>query len=200
MGNLWRDRFVSSSCVSGNHNDCYHVHGSPLPGSTSSGFFLCRCNCHATCALSNVGAEKVTPQLCTCPGMIAWQERQEKSGQLSSDSSSQRFPLIEMFQVMREGRKQRRLRREAESTVAAAATGKSREEVRDMLLAEFARRGLNPPPQPRLDNLADSYRTQDPVERARLIQEGDEMFREATSALTQHAKWLVKPPQDKDSA
>lgn len=126
--------------------------------------------------------------------MIAQRELVQQPARSAKDPSSKISTLTEGIQVARKARNQQRQRREAERTVAAAAIGKSREEVRSMLLAEFARRGLTPPPQPRLDNLADTYRTEDPIERQRLIQEGREMFREALAPLAKDVKSLIKSP------
>jgi phage protein D len=140
--------------------------------------------------------EKISRELCTCPGMIAQRELVRSSTGSGTDSPGKLSTLIEGIQVARQARNQQRSRREAERAVASAAAGKSREEVRGMLLTELARRGLTPPPQPRLDNLADTYRTEDPVERERLIQEGRKMFHEAAAPLAREIRSLTKPPHD----
>jgi hypothetical protein len=194
MRNSWKDQYVSSACVSQEHGNCYHVHGGPLPSSPHAGSYLCRCSCHSDCRLRDADPGDISREYCTCPGMIAQHEVTQNSTGSATGPSGKLSTLIEGIQVAREARNQQRQRREAERVVAASAAGKSREEVRSILLAEFARRGLTPPPQPRLDNLVDTYRTEDPVERERLIREGREMFREAVAPLAREVKSLIKPP------
>lgn len=194
MSNSWKEQYVSSICVSDKHGDCYHVYGGPLPGSPHAGSYLCLCGCHSGCPLRGMAPDDISRKLCKCPGMIAQREATQNPTESATGSSRKISTLIEGIQVAREARNQQRQRRGAERVVAAAAVGKSREEVRGMFLAEFARRGLTPPPQPRLDNLVDTYRTEDPAERQRLIQEGREMFRTALTPLAREVKSLIKPP------
>jgi hypothetical protein len=125
--------------------------------------------------------------------MIALREKHASLASTHPGSPGKTSSAVSLLHEVRLERKQRRLRREAENAVAAVAVGKSREEVREMLLGELARRHLTPPPQPRLDNLADILRTADPAERDRLKREGREMLRDAISPLAQQAKRLIKP-------
>jgi hypothetical protein len=149
MTSGWADEFERShltpACLRGGHETCPHGLGvggglNPRRLRLEFGMALCACTCHARCPLAD-GRRAVKPSLwreeCTCPGAAAERARQAATG----------TDLPDFEQIMAEKRHQSELRREAGRVVRAAAAGKSRDEIRDMLIAEFRARGLDVPPE-----------------------------------------------------
>ena len=74
-------------------------------------------------------------------------------------------------------------RKEAEELVSSTARGKPREEIRARLLAEYARRGVLPRPEPLFDNLVRLMITDDSNEKALLLKEQQEIVREHAQVI-----------------
>jgi hypothetical protein len=134
--------FVTAACGNNNHDICEHLSGigggfslRRLSFEVSS--LLCHCTCHASCQLSTSRRPTLSDwfDLCSCPG--ANTPARERAG---------RPP--DAAEVMRKAREDLRLRQEASEAVRANSAGKSREEVRALLVAELRAHGLPPPPQP----------------------------------------------------
>jgi hypothetical protein len=80
--------------------------------------------------------------------------------------------VIKMMGSSYRGTKARRDgRKEVEELVSSTARGKPREEIRARLLAEYARRGVLPRPEPLFDNLVRLMITDDPNEKTMLLKE-----------------------------
>jgi hypothetical protein len=152
--------FRSRSCVSGAHESCGHLgHGSMLSHDGRLVLMLCRCDCHAACALAT--GVPLVPQaiwvgLCTCPGTELAEARLAEAEREAPD-----FPDVER---MRERREERARERQAERAAGraaweaarAAADGKSRAQAREVYVAELRARGLAVPSDLVLDAAADA--------------------------------------------
>jgi hypothetical protein len=98
--------------------------------------------------------------------------------------------MKEQRMALRELKRAGKTRRESVETVARTSKGKPRDIVRNELLEEFTRCGVEPYPQPLLDNVVDTIRTNDPGEKERLIRERQSMARESASAVVSSLKKL----------
>jgi len=83
----------------------------------------------------------------------------------------------------RKTKARRDARKEVEALVSSTARGKLREEIRARLLAEYARRGVLPQPEPLFDNLVRLMITDDSSEKAILLREQREIGLELAQAL-----------------
>ena len=130
-----------AACARGKHAQCPHSISSewgfnPRRMRLESGTELCPCDCHASCAVltdRRPAAGMITIprrtwlESCTCPGAKAARAAQEK------------IP------------RQRVYRRGAFQAAKAQAADKSREEIRELYLAELSARGLKAPSSEALD-------------------------------------------------
>jgi hypothetical protein len=92
--------------------------------------------------------------------------------------------VIKMMGSSYRGTKARRdARKEAEELVSSTARGKPREEIRARLLAEYARRGVLPRPEPVFDNLVRLMITDDSNEKAMLLKEQREIALEHAQVI-----------------
>ena len=98
---------------------------------------LCRCSCHATCPLADRMPVPLTvwQQLCVCTG--ADERREWKEDQ---DEPVPGFAELREEQE-RESRERLEARRQAFQAAQVAAHGKTRDQVRDLYLAEIGVRG-----------------------------------------------------------
>jgi len=101
-----------------------------------------------------------------------------------------------LLDAARHARDERRKRREVDQILLASAPGRSREDVRAMMIEHYERLGLPVPPQPLLDYKADIYREQDPEERARIRAEMGAVLREEVAPLIQMAQRMFAPRRD----
>jgi hypothetical protein len=69
----------------------------------------------------------------------------------------------------------RQARREVHELVSRTARGRPKEQIRAQLLAEYAKRGILPPPEPLLDNIVKLMITDDSSERTMLLREQREI-------------------------
>jgi hypothetical protein len=147
VNNPWADEFErdyrTPMCGSDEHDECPHAFGlgggfNPRRFRVEFGSALCACPCHAACPLSD-GHRAVQPsrwrESCSCPGAPAERERQAAAGTQPPDFG----------EIAEQKREQSRLRREATQAVRVRARGKSRDQIREMLIAERRARGLPVP-------------------------------------------------------
>lgn len=195
MASNWSDQFVSSQCVSDHHGDCHHVHGEPYPGGPEPSYYMCHCDCHQDCPLVRISVAEIVPTACTCPGMRALcapgSQARDRAGTQSEN------PVAVIFDVARHAWAEHRAQREVDRALSVSAPGRSREEVRAMIIKECERHGLSVPPQPLLDYEADLYRARDQEARRRIRSEMRSAITEQLSPLAQHAKSLFWPHRDK---
>ena len=101
---------------------------------------------------------------CTCPGAAAARQRLDNSGTKVRD-----------FDEMLEERKRTRSAgREAIAATRARASGRTREEIREIYVAELRARSLKVPAEPALDAVTDYITTGNPLPAARVL--GDTLF------------------------
>ena len=136
----------------------------------------------------------MVPTACNCPGMLALREPSRRARDTARIRSEN--PLAVLFEGFRHAWMERREQREIDRALSARAPGRSREEVRAMIVDEYERHGLSVPPQPLLDYEADIYRLRDPEERERVRSEMLSVAREQLSPLAHHAKSLFWPRRD----
>jgi len=151
--NRWADEFERAhrtpACLRGAHDDCPHLYGfggglNPRRLRLEFGAGLCKCECHSSCPVT---CRRVTVQAqtwrqsCSCPGAAAERARQDEAGE--------EFP--DFREEMAKYQRASQLRREAAEAVRARAAGKSREELKDLYIAELRSRGLNIPREEILD-------------------------------------------------
>jgi hypothetical protein len=145
----------SLPCTSEAHQDCGHVSvgvRGPAPGHRlKSVVALCRCPCHAACPLADRMPVPLTvwQQLCACPGAEkhrAWKE-----------DADEPWPGAKEYgeKENRKSRERSEARRQAFRAARDAAPGKSRDEVRDLYIAELLAQGQEAPPEPLLEATVD---------------------------------------------
>ncbi len=161
----------SRACTCGAHGDCTHfaaVGGgfNPRRLRLEFGAGLCPCSCHSSCPVVLSGKRMtVRPEAwresCTCPG--AEQERRRL------DEAGVEFP--DFGKSWEDARRRSRARKEAFESARARAVGKSRDEIREIYLAELNARGLTAPEEDILDAVVDRIGG-NPLPAARLAVEG----------------------------
>jgi hypothetical protein len=174
MSGLWaeiREDLRSQACARGAHGDCAHfvtMGGgfNPRRLRLEFGAGLCPCECHSSCPVTPAGKRITVPpqawrQSCTCPG--AQQERQRL------DEAGVEFP--DVAQMREDARHRSGARKEAFETTRARASGKSRDEIRQIYVAELTARGLKVPREDVLDAVVDHI-TGNPLPAVRLGVEG----------------------------
>ena len=112
-----------------------------------SGVGLCPCDCHAPCPVAFRDNRMTVPgrawrESCTCPGAVAERTRQDQAGvEFPPDFAERRAETRQRYQS----------RREAFLATRSRAAGKSREEIRDLYIAELRARGQEMPSEEALD-------------------------------------------------
>jgi len=175
MSGLWdqiRDDLRSRACADDEHGECPHYASigggiNPRRLRLEFGAGLCPCSCHSSCPATPAGKRitvpfKVWRESCTCPGADAERCRRDEAG---LDDPPDFDELTEAAQ------NRSRARREAFEVTRARSAGKSREEIREMYVAELRARGLKVPGDPVLDAVADRI-TGNPLPAIRLAGEG----------------------------
>ena len=158
MRNPWADEFerdyLAPYCQRGVHERCPHGVGlsgglNPRRFRLEFGTGLCACPCHSPCPIAD-GHRAVPPsrwrESCSCPGAAAQRTRHIQTGAEPPDFG----------QIVAQKRRQSELRKQASQAVRAAAAGKSKDEIKDMLRAERQARGLSIPADHVLDANADA--------------------------------------------
>jgi hypothetical protein len=135
----WPNR--SRCCVDDAHQDCGHVslavRGRIRGIQSQSTVTLCECSCHAACTLAGRTPVPLTvwQQLCECPGgenVRAWTDepRQPRPGFRGDHKEKDH-----------QWREDTAARRQAFRAARDAAAGKTRQELRDLYIAELRSRG-----------------------------------------------------------
>jgi hypothetical protein len=175
MPDRWAD-FTESlrtpACRGGPHQDCAHESGmgggfNPRRLRPEFGVGLCPCDCHSGCPVTLTANRMTVPMKtwhtsCTCPG--AEQERQRLA--------AAGVEIRDFGEIREDAQRLARARREAYEATRARAAGKSREEVREMYLAERRARDLNVPSDRVLDAAVERIMTGNPLPTARIAGEG----------------------------
>jgi hypothetical protein len=174
----------SRACTRGAHGDCAHfaaVGGgfNPRRVRLEFGAGLCPCSCHSACPVVLSGKRMtVRPEAwresCTCPG--AEQERRRL------DQPGVEFP--DFGKSWEDARRRSRAREEAFESARARAVGKSRDEIREIYLAELNARGLTAPREGILDAVVDRIGG-NPLPAARLAVGGLAQMGKALHELAQ---------------
>jgi hypothetical protein len=148
-----RPETLSFKCSNGAHDGCTHKSGvggglNPKRLRLEFGLVLCKCGCHSLCSLA--GRDTVSfndwNESCSCAG--AEHERLERA----QSSSYSRGP----GENARSARARHQRQRDAINSVRSRSAGKSRQQVRDLLVDEFDSRSLGTPPDPVLDIFTDA--------------------------------------------
>jgi len=138
----------SLACAREAHQECGHVtvgirrHASRRR--LESTVALCRCRCHAGCPLADRMPVPLTvwQQLCACPGAEnkrAWREDPDEPWPGATEYRERE---------QRESRERKEAHTQAFRAARDAAPGRTRDEVRDLYIAELRARGLEIPPEP----------------------------------------------------
>lgn len=148
-----RESMRTPACFRGRHAECPHLFGfgggfNPVRLRPELGAGLCACDCHASCPVTGDGrivswlastTGKAWHDSCTCPGAAAERVRWEQSGvDLTAD-------------VWDVARQRQQARRAAFSAARARAAGKSREQIKEIYLAELRARNQEIPSPESLD-------------------------------------------------
>jgi hypothetical protein len=145
-----RSRQLSADCSKQAHGACSHQLGvgggvNPAARRVQFGILLCHCECHAVCVLAGQATASLTQwvESCSCPGAQHERELWREAAAARSESSERR-------------RADRQSRQDALNAVAAESRGKTREEVRGLLINEFRSRALDVPPDLVIESMIDS--------------------------------------------
>lgn len=139
------------ACGHGAHGDCAHFVTTgggfnPRRLRLEFGAALCPCTCHSSCPVTPTGKRWTVPvsawrESCICPG--AEQERRRL------DEAGIEFP--DFGEMYHESRRRSRASKEAFDAARARAAGKSRDEIREIYVAELNARALRVPRDDILD-------------------------------------------------
>lgn len=174
MGDRWAEFGQvgkSPACSREVHGDCAHLFTmgggfNPRRLRLEFGGGLCPCSCHSSCPVSISGKRMTVPlrtwrESCTCPAAEQARRRLDDDGVDFSD-------FDEMWQ---DAQRRSRARKEAFQAARARAAGKSRDEIREIYVAELNARGLTKPSAAVLDAVVDRI-SGNPLPTARLAVEG----------------------------
>jgi hypothetical protein len=165
-----KERFRAPACAGEAHGRCPHLFSiggfslrrlRPLPGT-----LMCRCSCHVTCPVSHAAERGPVParvwhSSCTCPGAERARRRVDEAGPELLDSGELRERV----------RRDSEARHQALRAARDRAAGLSREELREIYMAELRSRGLPMPSEPAL-NAAVERMMGNALPMARLMGEG----------------------------
>lgn len=200
MPDSWTDfdqAHPSSTCPREAHRDCPHfvtVAGRgfiPLrPRIELDTFqcFLCRCSCHAECALGSTRRRavpfKVWRDSCTCPGADRARQRIAETG----------TELPDFGEIQERQEQVCQARKDAFQAASRAAAGKSRDEIRDLYLAELRSRGLEPPSERFLEATVEQI-AGNPVPSVRLLGDGLAQMAKVAVGLGRLFRDISRPPR-----
>src|SRR5215475_7432633 len=146
----WEQTFRALACAREAHDDCPHLFGIRISGAFNPrvlhlglGATMCRCSCHSTCPVAPGGKQMTVPwkvwwASCTCPGADQARRRMEDAGVEFADPG----------ELWEKAKRDSAARNEAFRSARDRAAGRSRDEVREIYLAELRSRGL---PMPSFD-------------------------------------------------
>jgi hypothetical protein len=183
----------SLTCTRQAHRDCPHFVGmggggfNPRRLRLEFGTVLCRCSCHAHCALDDTRRRAVPFRVwrdsCTCPGGDRARQRMAETG---TEPPS--------FREIRERQEQiAQARRDAFRAASRAAAGKSRDEIRELYLAELRSRGLEPPSEQFLEATVEQI-AGNPIPAIRLVGEGLAQMAKGAAGLGRLLRDISRPP------
>ncbi len=171
-GAEFRESLRTSSCTRGKHQDCSHISGmgggfNPRRLRPEFGAGLCPCACHASYPVILTAKRLTVPMKtwdtsCTCPGAQQERHRLAEAG----------IEMRDFAEIREDAHRQSRARKEAYGAARARAAGKSRDEIRDIYLAERRARDLNVPSDRVLDAIVERITTGNPLPAARIAGEG----------------------------
>ena len=151
----------SGACTGERHADCGHLLGISRGWDAPPDVLLCQCSCHSKCPLADqflLATREVWPAQCICPGT-------DRVADKLDEAEREEPPHFDDFErqwqerranAERESQQRQAARREAFEAARAAATGKSRAEIREIYVAELHARGLTVPSDLVLDAYADA--------------------------------------------
>jgi hypothetical protein len=148
---------------------------------------LCQCSCHCACPLGGTGRWSVPFRVwlnsCACPGADRVRHRFAEVGEP---------PRVDEVRerVERDGR----ARKEAFEAARRAAAGKSRDEIRELYVAELRSRGVDPPTEPFLAATVEHI-AGNPVPRARLVAHGMAGLGKGALALARLLRDMPRSPR-----
>jgi len=149
---------------------------------------LCRCSCHAECALGGTRRRAVPFTVwrdsCTCPGADRARQRIAETGTEPPDFREIRERQAHVSQA----------RKDAFQAASRAAAGKSRDEIRDLYLAELRSRGLEPPSEQFLEATVERI-AGNPVPSVRLLGEGLAQMAKVAVGLGRLLRDISRPPR-----
>jgi hypothetical protein len=143
----------SRACADDRHYDCGHVRsavrGLASPHRLESTIFLCSCACHIDCPLPPWRSVPLTAwqELCACGGA---EKKQQRAWKEDPDNPWPGFQE-QQEREQRKSRERREARTQALHATHDAAAGKTRDEVRDLFIAELRARGQDEPAGPFLE-------------------------------------------------
>lgn len=153
----------SDPCVNGMHADCGHLYAVALSegdGRVSLSVIRCTCTCHAACPLASwiwSVPRQVWQEQCTCPGTEQAARKLDEAGSELPDFAEVKRQLHEHLKTDRRARENRRTARgEAFDAARRRGAGKSREQAREIYVAELRARGVPMPSDLVLDAYADA--------------------------------------------
>lgn len=164
------DAASARACARRGHDDCPHIFGigggfNPQRLRPEFGAGLCSCSCHTSCPLTRPAGRMMISlatwhQSCTCPGA-------EDARRGLQDA---RINLPDSGGLWEHIKHQSHVRQAAFRATKARSTGKTREEIRDMYVAELHAGGLEAPSEPALDATVDAI-TSTKLQTARMLGE-----------------------------
>jgi hypothetical protein len=178
----------SRSCRGGRHADCGHFLSLGCGVGVRPQVVLCLCGCHSGCPLAGglPVAREVWQARCTCPGidLAAGMIDEAEWEEIPDPANFERQWQERRASSERESQQRRVARRDAFDAARAAATGKTRAEVRNIYVAELQARGLTIPPDLVLDAYADAMaRNSDKISAVYSVRVLAEMGRDAGKLL-----------------
>jgi len=159
------------ACARDGHRGCPHFIGmgggglNPRRLRLEFGTALCQCSCHSICPLGGASrwfvSFKVWQDSCTCPGADRARQRIAETG---TEPPS-------FDEIREQQRRDSAARKAAFQAVRRAAAGKSRDEIRELYVAELRSRGLELPTEPFLAATVEHI-AGNPLPAARLVANG----------------------------
>jgi hypothetical protein len=162
----FRDLTTTFWCVCEQHQDCPHYFTAGVGFSLRRlrpefDAILCQCSCHASCPVAVTTRQVTVPvkdwyASCTCPGAGRTRQTFDQHGGVPDFDQA---------------RERARARQEAYQAARARAPGKSRDDIKEIYLAELDTRGMKAPAGQVLDAIAARIEG-NPLPAVRLLADG----------------------------